>query len=169
MSIFSGYDFIFAIITLIAGFLLLPQFISMKFALSFYNTTMTILSIIFSLFFAAMAILMSSSDNDFIEFLEENNDFTELLWSFKFTLGILFISLILSIFLYFGTSYWLETYDKDRWLQSRWMSIILLVVFIYGMISTWLAILDIVKFSDFRARFLKKQSELKKKEKEKAA
>lgn len=160
-SIIKGYDFYVSLLTSIVTYYLLPDFINMKFSLSFYNVCMTVLSIIFSLFFAAMAILMSSSDNDFIEFLEEKKTFSELLWSFKFTLSILFLSLIISIFLYFGTSYWLESFHQYIWIQSKWLVIILMFLFVYGLIATWMSIIDIVKFSSFRGKFLMSQKKKK--------
>ena len=66
-----SWDFMIALLSVIITFFLLPEFVNIKFALSFYNVAMTVLSIIFSLFFTAMAIIMSSSDNDFIAFLEK--------------------------------------------------------------------------------------------------
>jgi hypothetical protein len=50
-------------------------------------------------------------------FFRRSNTFIELLWSFKFTLFILFLSLILSIILYSGTSFWIETNHDESWLQ----------------------------------------------------
>ncbi len=150
-----------ALLSVIITYFILPEYINMKFALSFYNVSMTVLSIIFSLFFTAMAIIMSSSDNDFIEFLEQKNTFTELLWSFKVTLFILFLSLILSIILYSGTSYWIEneTNSNIAWLQNSKLLLLLEFCFLYGMIATWFCIMDTVKFSKYRAIFLKKNKE----------
>ncbi|RXM42262.1 hypothetical protein BOW57_17080, partial [Flavobacterium sp. YO64] len=70
------WDFGIAFFATLITYYFLPDYINMKFTLSFYNVAMTVLSIIFSLFFTAMAIIMSSSDNDFIEFLEETKTFT---------------------------------------------------------------------------------------------
>ena len=148
-----------ALLSVIITYFILPEYINMKFALSFYNVAMTVLSIIFSLFFTAMAIIMSSSDNDFIEFLEQKNTFTELLWSFKVTLFILFLSLILSIILYSGTSYWIETNSNGEWRQNSMLLLILEFCFLYGMIATWFCIMDTVKFSKYRAIFLNKNKE----------
>ncbi|WP_177735128.1 hypothetical protein [Flavobacterium inviolabile] len=135
-AVIKSWDFVIALLSTITTYLLLPDYVNMKFALSFYNVAMTVLSIIFSLFFTAMAILMSSSDNDFIEFLEERNTFTELLWSFKFTLFILFTSLVLSIILYNGTSFWLETNYRDVWLQKSILFLTLEFCFLYGILAT---------------------------------
>ncbi|MFZ4105974.1 hypothetical protein [Flavobacterium sp.] len=154
-----SWDFMIALLSVIITFFLLPEFVNIKFALSFYNVAMTVLSIIFSLFFTAMAIIMSSSDNDFIAFLEKKNTFTELLWSFKVTLFILFLSLILSIILYTGTSYWIETNCNGVWLQNSKLLLILEFCFLYGMSATWFCIMDTVKFSKYRAIFLKNNKE----------
>jgi hypothetical protein len=156
-AIILCWDFGFTLLSVFATYLVLPEYINMNFALSFYNVAMTVLSIIFSLFFTAMAIIMSSSDNDFIEFLEEKNTFTELLWSFKFTLFVLFLSLILSIILYSGTSYWIETNHNETWLQDYRLLLLLQFCFLYGMIATWFSIMDTVKFSKYRSDFLKEQ------------
>jgi hypothetical protein len=156
-AIILSWDFGITLLSVFATYLVLPEYINMNFALSFYNVAMTVLSIIFSLFFTAMAIIMSSSDNDFIEFLEENNTFTELLWSFKYTLFILFLSLILSIILYSGTSFWIETNHNETWLQDTRLLLIVQFCFLYGMTATWLSIIDTVKFSKYRSVFLKKQ------------
>jgi hypothetical protein len=158
-ALIISWDFVIAFLSVIITFFLLPEFIIMKFALSFYNVAMTVLSIIFSLFFTAMAIIMSSSDNDFIAFLEEKNSFTELLWSFKVTLFLLFLSLILSIILYTGTSYWIDTNINVVWLQNSKLLLLLEFCFLYGMSSTWFCIMDTVKFSEYRAIFLKKNKE----------
>jgi hypothetical protein len=160
-ALIKSWDFMFALLSVIITYFLLPEYINMKFALSFYNVAMTVLSIIFSLFFTAMAIIMSSSDNDFIEFLEQNNTFSELLWSFKVTLFILFLSLVLSIILYSGTSYWIETNSDEVWYQNSKLLMTLQFSFLYGMIATWFCIMDTVKFSKYRAIFLKKNKEKK--------
>ncbi|MEZ7506996.1 hypothetical protein [Flavobacterium sp. WC2429] len=164
-AIILSWDFGITLLSVFTTYLVLPEYINMNFALSFYNVAMTVLSIIFSLFFTAMAIIMSSSDNDFIEFLEEKNTFTELLWSFKFTLFVLFLSLILSILLYSGTSYWIETNHNETWLQDYRLLLLLQFCFLYGMIATWFSIIDTVKFSQFRSEFLKEQK-IKKQKKE---
>jgi ABC-type uncharacterized transport system fused permease/ATPase subunit len=156
-AILKGWDLWTAIIFTIIVSYFLPDYINMKFTLSFYNVAMTVLSIIFSLFFTAMAIIMSSSDNDFIEFLEQKNTFTELLWSFKLTLLVLFISLISSILLYTGTSYWLETYSDKIWFQNKYLLLFLLLIFSYGMAATWACIMDTIRFSKYRSEFLSDQ------------
>lgn len=155
-SILISWDFGVALFSAITTYVLMPSYIDMDFALSFYNISMTVLSIVFSLFFTAMSIIMSSSDNDFIEFLEERSVFTELLWSFKFTLFVLFLSLVLSIIFYAGTSYWIMSKTvKNNWVQDSIFVLILEFCFLYGLLATWQAIMDTIKFSKYRSIFLK--------------
>lgn len=160
-ALIFSWDFGAALFATALSFYYLPAYINMKFALSFYNVAMTVLSIIFSLFFTAMAIIMSSSDNDFIEFLEERKIFTELLWSFKITLLVLFISLIISIILYTGTSYWLESFTESSWCQNKILLLILEFLFLYGMCATWFCIMDTLKFSKYRSRYLSQKNQEK--------
>ncbi|WP_204745135.1 hypothetical protein [Flavobacterium silvisoli] len=123
--------------------------------MSFYNIAISVLSIIFSLFFAALAIIMSSSDNDFVSFLDEDGTFTYLMWTFKAVLISLFISLVYSIVLYTGTSYYIETKDPQIWLQHKSLFISLVLLFTYCMIATGLSVKHTIKFSEYRSTFLR--------------
>lgn len=82
-SIIFGTDFIISTILFMILIFALPEYLSMKFMISYFNVVITVVSIIFSLLFTACAILLSSSDDDFIFFLNEDKIFDELLWTFK--------------------------------------------------------------------------------------
>lgn len=145
---------IFASIALgLLTFFVLPEYLNIVFTKSFYSIGISVLSIIFSLFFAALAIIMSSSDNDFIQFLEEKNNFTGLLWTFKYTLALLFISLIYSIVFYTISEYLIEN-SKANWEMHKLIFVIFEFLFCYSMLATFLAVLDTIQFSKFRAVFL---------------
>ena len=75
-DVFFSWDFIFS--TIIVGILiiLLPTYISAQFAQDVYSMAITILSIIFSVFFAALAIIISTSEDDFVRFLEDDGIYT---------------------------------------------------------------------------------------------
>lgn len=152
-SVIISWDFIVTILVTVITYRIVPEYLNMKFLLSVYNIGITILALIFSLFFAALAIIMSSSENDFIDFLEEENLFSELLWSFKVTLIMLFISLIYAIILYTGTSYYIETYNSIVWLQNEILFLILVALFTYSMASTCISVHDTIKFSEYRSKF----------------
>lgn len=151
-SMFISWDFLATVLVTAATYYIMPDYLNMKFLLSVYNMSITILALIFSLFFAALAIIMSSSQNDFIDFLEEENLFSELLWSFKLTLIMLFVSLIYSIVLYTGTSFFVETYG-EQWLQSGMFFLVLSALFTYSMGATCVSVYDTIIFSEFRSKF----------------
>lgn len=153
-SFIISWDFGAALLVGTALYFMLPEYLNMNFLLSVYYILITVLTIIFPLFFAAFAILISSSDTDFIRFLEENNLYTELLWSFKVTLNMLLISLIYSIILYARTSYSIELHKPAIWGQHNLFFIALASLFTYSMVSTFLCIYDTLEFSKARAKFI---------------
>jgi hypothetical protein len=163
MILFSWDIYLSLPLSLISYFFL-PKYLEMEFTLSFFNIGITVISIIFSLFFAALAIIMSSSDNDFLEFLEQKNQFTTLLWTFKVTLIALFCTLIYSIVLYTGTQYYIVHFNPIKWEQHKILFIFFEFLFLYSMIATGLSINDTIVFSKFRAKFLKQQSDKAKNE-----
>ena len=153
-DIFLSWDFVIAIILTLATYALLPSTLQLEFCKSFYNIGITVLSIVFSLFFAALAIIMASPDNDFINFMEEEGDFTDLLYRFKFVLITLFISLIYSIVLFVMTEYKLSTLHVQTGAQHFIFFLVFEFLFSYSLIATLLSVDDTIKFSKFRARFI---------------
>lgn len=145
-------DFLVAAIVAIASAVTLPDFVKGSFSKDLYSTVIAVLSIIFSVYFAAFAIIITSSDNDFIRFMEEENDFTALIGHFKFTLGSLFVALIYSIASYVCTSYSLSS-QPDA-LQSKWFLVAFAFLASYSLVATALSVLDAIKYAQFRARFL---------------
>lgn len=149
-------DTIISLIVSVCLIIFLPEQIKSSFALSFYNVGITVLSIIFSLFFASLAIIMSSTDNDFIDFLEDENEkaFTVLMETFKFVLIMLFVSLIYSIVLYTTTEYFIKVHKEATALQTKWFFIIFQFLFSYSLIATALSVNDTLTFTSMRTKFL---------------
>lgn len=159
-SFFWSYDFSISLAIGIILYIVLPEFLSMKFMLTYYEIIITTISIIFSLMFASCSILMSSSDNDFINFLNEKNDFDNLLWTFRITLFALFISLIYALVIFVATNYIVEmAKEGEVWVQHKIFFTTLSSITIYGLIATFLSVEDTLKFSKFRSRFLKDKKE----------
>ena len=162
-SFFISYDFGFSLIIGITLYIILPEYLLMNFTIDYYGVIITAVSIIFSLVFASCSILLSSSDNDFINFLNEEDDFDNLLWTFRVTLVSLFICLLYSLALYVGTSYMIEHFKiEGEWEQHKILFISLTSLTIYSLIATYLSVEDTLIFSKFRSRFLKKKEEEKK-------
>lgn len=161
-SFFISYDFGISFVLGIALYIFMPEYIQMTFTADYYGVVITAISIIFSLVFASCSILLSSSDNDFINFLNEENDFDNLLWTFRITLISLFICLLYSLVLFVGTSYYLKhSAENEIWLQHKSLFITLTSITVYSLIATYLSVEDTLIFSKFRSRFLKKQEDEK--------
>ncbi len=114
----------------------------------------SVFSIIFAIYFAGLSLLITGSDNEFIKFLEEENQFTELLWTYKVTILILFVSLLNSLGFYILIS--LNKASEVELVIPRWAFIIFLFITSYGLLAALYSIFDALKFSHYRAIFLKK-------------
>ena len=103
-----------------------------------FNLAITVLSVVFAMFFAALAIIISASDNDFVAFLGDH--YISIIDSFKVTLVILLGALIVSI-LAFGL-----TYLKWAHLpQPSWIFCIVAFFFFWGVLATFMSSLDAIK------------------------
>lgn len=155
-----SWDTLLALLVVATVCFFLPSKIPADFTTSFYGVGISILSIVFSLFFAALAIIMSSSDTDFIEFLEEDRSFSDLMFTFYITLSALFISLIYSVAIYSYTDFWIKKPGiKPPFLISKIWFLIFVWLFSYSLAATFLAVMDTVKFTKMRIAFMQIQKE----------
>lgn len=152
MVLWSPDTGIATLVTVIVG-ICLPQILRADFAVSFYGVGISVLSIVFSLFFAALAIIMASPDNEFIDYLEEGGHYTDLMFTFKFTLIILFVSLGYSIILNVYTDFFAKTKGGD-FHTSKIPFVIFVFLFTYSLVSTGLSVKDTLMFSKYRITFL---------------
>jgi len=151
-KIFFSWDFIFAVLLTAGVGFVLPKFIETEFTHDLYGIGINVLSIIFAIYFAALAIITASSDDDFVLFLEEENDFTKLVHSFRFSLSILFISLVYSILIYSFTAF---RKSNDILVECNIFFILFTFLFSYSLFATANSALDSINYAKFRAKFLK--------------
>jgi len=147
--------------------LFLPCKIKVSFCCSLYSTGISVLSIIFGLFFASLVVIISSPDNKFIKFLEKEGYYTELLLTFKITLFILFLSLIFSIVLYLYSDFQQKSIGENA-LMTRSGFLFFVFLFSYSLASTAISVKDTIAFCKYRIDFVKSEektinSSLKKK------
>jgi len=83
-----AWDFLLAIVGAIFIAVVFPCALPIDFAKDIYNVGISVLSIVFSVFFAALAIIMASSDDDFVRFLEKDGDYTLLINTFQVSLSV---------------------------------------------------------------------------------
>ena len=150
-EIIISWDTGFALIIAGVAFLLLPSQVAGAYAKDVYFVGITVLATIAPMFFAALAIVTSLSDNDFIDFLEEDGTYTALLQDFGYSLSIMLAILVVSILLYFYTQYELL---NTSYIQPKMVVVSFLFGFSYALFAGFLASNDAIKYLKYRTRFL---------------
>ncbi|KAA3646764.1 MAG: hypothetical protein DWQ07_11215 [Chloroflexi bacterium] len=118
-----------------------------------FEVSISVLSIVFSIFFAALAILITAGDDDFINFMEENKNYTKIIGTFKYTLSVLFVGLVFSIVLFISVLDHDLSITPNLIFPKNWLVLHSLVVS-YALLATFLSIYDAIKYAEFRARFI---------------
>lgn len=129
-----------------------PSSILNDFARDIYNVGITTLSIIFSAYFAALAIIVSLGDSEFIDFFDEDGDYTRLISSFRLALLSLLVSLLIAIALYAFSSFLF--YGKCGE-QPKVLLIFFAFFSIYGIVATFIAANDAINYALCRVKFLR--------------
>lgn len=157
-NIILSVDFCLSITITLISLITLPKELKSIFACSFYSVGISVLSIIFSLFFTCLAIIMTTNDNDFVKFMEESNLFTKLLNTFKFTLCLLFLSLVYSIVAFQYFDFFVKTFG-DKHTQSKFYFLFFEFLFAYGLTATAMCVYDTIKFSSYRTKFINQRQQ----------
>lgn len=150
-AIFISVDFLIAVIAVVLLLFLMPAKIDNVFAKDVYYVGISILSIVFSLFFAALAIIVSSSDDEFVKFLEKDNVFTEIVELYKIVLAELLLGLVYT-FIIFGLTAYKIAHNLEH--QNRFLFLIFVFLFIYGIFAVFSTILNSIKYARERSKFL---------------
>jgi len=146
------WDFIVSMIIAVSCGILLPKYLNIEFLNSMYSIAVTLLSILFSLFFAALTLIMISNADDFILFLEEDNIYSGIIATFKITLIITFISLLISIIMYAQTMFLI----KENYInQNKIFFIIFVFSLFYSLFAIINSVIDSIKYSEKRIQYIK--------------
>jgi hypothetical protein len=130
---------------------ILPDQVQGSFAKDVYGVGIAVLSTISPMFFAALAIITSLSDNEYIDFLEENGTYTALIEVFGFALSVMLTVLVGSIVFYCFTVFHLQ---NPHYTQSKFLTICFLGGFFYSLIAGILASVDAIKYLKYRTKYL---------------
>lgn len=150
-SIVLSWDFWIAIAAAVLAFVCMPGSVLNGFAKDIYGVGISVLSIVFSVYFAALAIIISSSDDDFVRYLESGGHYSRIVATFEWTLSWLFIALIYSIVVYMLTSLWANLSQME---QPKWMYVVFCLLFTYSLFAAFFATGDALKYAKYRARFV---------------
>ena len=146
-----SWDFVTAFLVALSTIPFAPQWVRSSLVKDVSAIGISVLAITFSIFFAALAIIMSSSDDDFVAFLEADGVYKRVVSTFRFSLVVLSLALLFSLFLYTYTS---ARLTAEIQYQSRWWSIFFEFLFLYSLFAALTAALDSVRYSEYRSRFV---------------
>lgn len=149
--ILCSTDCLAATVTALVLVLLLPESVPTLLARDLFAASMSVLSITFSVFFAALAVIISSSDNDFVRFLEVDGAYSRIISSFRFTLEAIFVALIASVVLYTLAAIQAASDCED---QPKWYIVAFGPLFFYSLFAAMGVARDSITYAKYRARFL---------------
>jgi hypothetical protein len=148
--LFKSEDFI---VGTLAGFIILlfcPTWIENDFAKDIYGIGASVLAIIFSVYIAALAIIMSAADDSFVELLHDEGAFEKLMATFRATLLLLFGALAYSLFAYVVSA----TYRvRGPGGQHKTIMAVFAWLFIWSVWATLSASLASITYSQLRVRY----------------
>lgn len=156
-SIIVSWDFLGAAALTVAFAIVVPSRISFEVANEIFSIAVSVLAIMFSVFFAAIAVIITAGDNQFVSFLETEGMYTHIVWTFKFTLILLFSALVLSIVLLVVTLPYSDhkTYPYPQWHFPEAYMLAFGFLGVWALFSSAQASLDAIKYAQFRTRFIR--------------
>jgi hypothetical protein len=145
------WDLVASISVAAGALVLLPPWVKASFVISLYEMGISVLSIIFSVFFAALAVIISAGDDKFVMYLRSYGLYDGLLWQFKFTLRLLFLSLVFSIVAFAVTA-------AAESQQFKYQAIIVFsffcFLFVYSLFASVLAVGSAMRYAQSRMTYL---------------
>jgi hypothetical protein len=146
-------DFFVSLIFTIITYFFSPSTFSNSLGKDIYGIGINILAIVFSVYFAALAIIISSGNDDFILFLEDiDESYTTLIKGFQVTLKILLLSLMYSLIAYIIT---VVSIDMGKTQQNNILFILFIFASMYSLTATFFASNDVIQYAIRRSKFLK--------------
>ena len=128
----------------------LPSYLQCDFCKDVYGVGVSVLSILFSLWAAALALLMTSPDNEFVQFMEQGGHYTFLVNTFKVTLIALFVALVTSIGMLLSTDFFLPSAKN----QYKGWFVCFVFLSTYALVAALSSMLDSIRYAERRVRFL---------------
>jgi hypothetical protein len=152
LGMLAGVDVIGALLVLVVLFATLPTYVPVQLAKEFFGLSASVLSIVFSVFTAALAVIISSPDDKFVRWLESEGIYRDILFGFKFTLLALFTALVASIGAFSWTVLQIEA---GVLVQHRSGLLIGASLLTYALVATLLSTLAAIRHAHSRADFLR--------------
>ncbi len=153
-SIVWSADFGVAAVAAVGFCIALTDTVAAATAVEIYQLAVSVLSIVFAVYFAALAIIVAAPDDDFVRFLEEEGDFTRLVWAQRYCLRALFVALTLSIGLYVRLV--IAAGPDRQGVEPSWLLTLQMFVSAYALLATLLSAGDCINFAQRRAEYARR-------------
>lgn len=151
-SVFLSWDFLAALGVVVAVFVLLRVPLSVAIARELFGFGLTLGALIFSVYFAALAVIAAAGDDDFVHFFAEGGEYFWLIEVFRITLLVLFVTLLASLSMFFYVAY-LAAIDPKT-ILSHWLVSLFSFTIVYPLFASVNAAWDATKYAERRARYL---------------
>ncbi len=151
-SIFFSWDIIVSFIATIILYIGLPSFIPANILKPIYEVIISVLAVMFSVFFAALAVLITAGDNEFVRFLEEEGLYRRIIFTFRITLLLLFVALLYSIISFVAILPYTD--QQLHYVYSKSQVILFSFISLYALLASINSTMDAIKYAEFRAKYL---------------
>ncbi len=151
-SVIFAWDFGLSLALMVLVAFLMPNDVTVQIAKDVFEISVSVLAIVFSVFFAGLAVLITAGDNEFVRFLEEDGSYRAIIWTFKFTLFLLFCALLFAIVLFVSVLPFVNT--QVVYIFPKWLLVVFGFVTQYSLFAAFNSSLDTIKYAEYRARFI---------------
>jgi hypothetical protein len=149
--IIFSWDGILAVALVVVLYVILPVSLPLEFVRDAYLAAISVLSIIFSVYFAALAVIIASTDDGFVCFLQSGGHYEKLMFSFEWTQLSLFGALIYAIWMYLFAS---SSIISGEVTQSNHFFLVFIGLFAYSLLAAFGATRDALVYARTRALYL---------------
>ncbi len=150
-SIVISWDFITAVSATILTLLFRVQ-IPIPVGRDIAGFNVTLGALVFSVYFAALALVAATDDDEFLRFAAKEGAYAKLIGVFRTTLVLLFVTLLLSIGVYLYTLY--QSYLQPQSMVPTWLVSLFAFTILYPLFASINAAFDAGKYAQRRALFL---------------
>ena len=151
-SVIFSWDFGLSLVLGVLVVLLMHDDVTVQIAKDIFEISVSVLAIIFSVFFAGLAVLITAGDNEFVRFLEEDGAYRAIIWTFKFTLFLLFCALLLAIVLFVSVLPFVNA--QVIYIFPKWLLVVFVFLTSYSLFAAFNSSLDTIRYAEYRARFI---------------
>jgi len=128
----------------------LPEWVPSELAKDYYGIGITVLSILFAVFLAALVVIITASDDDFITFLEETGAYSAIVANFRFSLRLLFVAMMYSLVFY---AYTAARISNTVHHQAKYFLTVFCFLFLWSLFATFSSTEDAIMYRNYRQKF----------------